>query len=86
MQVDAQKDANLRATRRKTDQEERARQVEQRISDEATRRKAMHAKTARLRELRAARDAAEQEATAAAVAMAPAKKPRRGSAATKLGR
>ncbi|SEC03724.1 hypothetical protein SAMN05444161_2705 [Rhizobiales bacterium GAS191] len=86
MQVDAQKDANLRATRRKTDQEERARQVEQRISDEAARRKAMHTKTARLRELRAARDAAEQEATAAAVAMAPAKKPRRGSAATKLGR
>jgi hypothetical protein len=41
LQADARSDADLRASRRKADQEERARQVEQRVADENARRKAM---------------------------------------------
>jgi hypothetical protein len=83
LQADARSDADLRASRRKADQEERARQVEQRVADENARRKAMRNKTARLRELRAARDAAEQKVVA--VAPAPVKAPR-GAAAKKQGK
>jgi hypothetical protein len=83
LQADARSDADLRALRRKADQEERARQIEQRVADENARRKAMRNKTARLRELRAARDAAEQEV--AAMASMPATTPR-GAAAKKQGK
>jgi hypothetical protein len=74
----------LRASRRKLQQEERARQIQQRMADEDARHKAMDAKTLRLRELRMARDAAEHEASAAAAkAPAPAKTSRRSGSASK---
>jgi hypothetical protein len=76
MQAQTGNDEALRASRRKSDHEERARQIKQRIAEEEARYKALGDKTLRLRELRLAREASEHETYAAAKAGAPSKKRR----------